>query len=115
LADNIEDNPGNRTWFAVIGDHTGRRTGHDHTAIMFQTQHRFGALVDALAVFKRNRINLTWIESFPVPGSERVYLFFVELEGHEQDARFGRAVAALKRRTLRMEVLGSYPVDTPIR
>ncbi|MCL4193590.1 MAG: prephenate dehydratase [Thermoguttaceae bacterium] len=112
LAERIEDNPDNRTWFAVIGDHTGKRTGNDHTAIMFQTEHRFGALADVLAIFKRNRINLTWIESFPVPGTQRVYLFFVELEGHEQDARFRRAVAALERRTLRMEILGSYPVDT---
>ena len=61
-------------------------------------------------IFKRNRLNLTWIESFPIPGSERAYLFFVEMEGHETDARVRRATDALERRTLRLEVLRSCPV-----
>ena len=46
-------------------------------------------------VFKRNKLNLTWIESFPIPGTARgFYLFFVEMEGHQSDARLRRAVAA---------------------
>lgn len=109
LAERIEDNPSNTTRFAVIGEQSSGRTGNDKTAMMFQTEHRFGALADALLIFKRNRLNLTWIESFPVPGSERAYLFFVELEGHETDARVRRATAALQRKTLRLEILGSCP------
>jgi len=109
LAEQIEDNPNNTTRFAVIGEHSAERTGHDRMALMFQTEHRFGALVDALAVFKRNRLNMTWIESFPVPGSKRVYLFFVELEGHETDVRVRRALESLEKKTLRLELLGSYP------
>ena len=110
LAERIEDNPGNATRFAVIGDQSAERTGDDHTAMMFQVEHRPGALADAMAIFKRNRLNLTWIESFPIPGSERAYLFFVEMEGHETDARVRRATAALERKTLRLEILGSCPV-----
>jgi chorismate mutase/prephenate dehydratase len=113
LAERIEDNPDNVTRFAVIGHESSPRTGNDRTAMMFQTAHRFGALCDALAVFKRNRLNLTWIESFPVPGTERAYLFFVEFEGHETDARVRRAVAALEAKTLRLEVLGSCPAVAP--
>ena len=109
LAERIEDNPSNTTRFAVIGEQSAARTGNDKTAMMFQTEHRFGALADALLIFKRNRLNLTWIESFPVPGSERAYLFFVEMEGHETDARVRRATAALERKTLRLEILGSCP------
>ena len=41
-------------------------------------------------VFKRNRLNLTWIESFPIARPEGGYLFFVELEGHESDPRCAR-------------------------
>ena len=52
---------------------------------------------------------MTWIESFPIPGSKGAYMFFVELEGHETDARVRRALAALQQRTLRLEVLGSFP------
>ena len=112
LAERIEDNPANTTRFAVIGEQSAARTGHDKTAIMFQTEHRFGALADTLIIFKRNRLNLTWIESFPVPGTERAYLFFVELEGHETDTRVRRATMALQQKTLRLEILGSCPATT---
>jgi len=110
LAERIEDNPSNTTRFTVIGEHSAERTGNDRTAMMFQVEHQPGALAEALAIFKRNRLNLTWIESFPIPGSERAYLFFVEMEGHETDARVRRATAALERKTLRLEVLGSCAV-----
>jgi len=109
LAEQIEDNPTNTTRFAVIGEESAERTGNDKTAMMFQVAHRPGALADAMNVFKRNRLNLTWIESFPIAGCKGAYLFFVEMEGHETDARVRRATAALQRRTLRLEILGSYP------
>ena len=109
LAERIEDNPSNTTRFTVIGEQSAKRTGNDRTAMMFQVHHQPGALADALGIFKRNRLNLTWIESFPIPGSERAYLFFVEMEGHETDPRVRRATAALERKTLRLEILGSCP------
>ena len=68
LAENIEDNPFNTTRFAVIGDHPSPRTGNDRTAMLFQVEHRPGTLADAMVIFKRNKLNLTWIESFPLPG-----------------------------------------------
>ncbi len=109
LAEKIEDNAANKTRFAVIGEHSAPRSGRDKTAMLFQVEHRPGALADAMNIFKRNRLNLTWIESFPIPGSDRAYLFFVEMEGHETDTRVRRAVGALERKTLRLEILGSFP------
>ncbi len=114
LADNIEDNPTNTTRFAVIGDHLPARTGNDRTAMLFQVEHRPGALAEAMMIFKRKKLNLTWIESFPIPGSNRGYLFFVEMEGHETDARLRRATAALAQKALRLEILGSFPATTPV-
>jgi len=114
LAENIEDNQANMTRFAVIGDHSGARSGSDKTAVMFQVEHRPGALADAMAIFKRNRLNLTWIESFPIPRQPGGYLFFVELDGHERDARVRRALQSLERKSLRFETLGSYPRSTPV-
>ena len=110
LAEQIEDNPGNATRFALIGDQSAPRSGHDKTAMMFQVEHHPGTLAEAMNVFKRNRLNLTWIESFPIPGSNRAYMFFVEMEGHESDSRVRRATALLERKTLRLETLGSFPV-----
>ena len=60
-------------------------------------------------VFKRNRLNLTWIESFPIARPTGGYLFFVELDGHETDPRVRKALASLEKKTLRLEILGSYP------
>jgi chorismate mutase/prephenate dehydratase len=114
LAEQIEDNPGNSTRFAIIGGASPKRTGRDLTAMMFQVPHRPGALAEAMNVFKRNQVNLTWIESFPIPGSDRAYMFFVEMEGHQNDARLRRAVRGLQRRTLRLEILGSFPAPQVI-
>ena len=47
---------------------TSVNSGHDKTALMFEIAHEPGALADAMAIFKRNRLNMTWIESFPIPG-----------------------------------------------
>ncbi len=114
LAADIEDNKANLTRFAVIGDETGPRTGSDKCALMFEVAHRAGALADAMNVFKRNRLNLTWIESFPIARPEGGYLFFVELEGHESDARVRRAITALGRKAIRLDVLGSYAKMAPV-
>lgn len=117
IAEKIEDNKNNITRFAVISDHDGRRTGRDKTALMFEIAHVPGSLADTMAIFKRNRLNLTWIESFPMPNTEKEYLFFVELEGHHQDAKVKRAMETLRRKTKRLEILGAYcrtdPVESP--
>lgn len=109
IAGNIEDNKNNVTRFAVIGGEAPRRTGSDKTAIMFELKHQPGSLADAMVIFKKGRLNLTWIESFPMQGSKNEYLFFVEFDGHQTDPKARRALDALRRRTVRLEVLGSYP------
>ena len=114
LASNIEDNRANLTRFAIIGQTTGVRTGDDKTAIMFGVAHRPGGLADSMAIFKRNRLNLTWIESFPIPGPEDGYLFFIELEGHESDTRVRRAITSLEKKATRLEILGSYAKAEPL-
>jgi len=108
LAENIEDHAANVTRFAVIGQESSPRTGQDKTALLFEVDHKVGALADATTVLKRNRLNMTWIESFPVPDRPGSYLFFVEVEGHETESRFKRAVGQLSRKALRLEVIGSY-------
>jgi chorismate mutase/prephenate dehydratase len=114
LAQNIEDNPDNVTRFAVIAAETGARSGHDKTALMLEIAHQPGALADAMAIFKRNRLNMTWIESYPIPGSRGRYLFFVEFVSHEDELRARRAIAALRKKAIRLEVLGSYAQTEPV-
>ncbi|MSR58501.1 MAG: prephenate dehydratase [Planctomycetaceae bacterium] len=114
VAENIEDNKGNVTRFAVIGDETTKPTGRDKTAVLLQIPHKPGSLAEALATFKKNGINLTWIESYPLRGPEVGYLFFLDFEGHAGDARTKRMLAELERKAVRLEVLGSYPRSEPL-
>ena len=114
IASNIEDNADNITRFAVIGDEAATRTKSDKTSLMLELSHRSGALADVMGIFKRNRLNLTWIESFPLPGRSQEYLFFIEFEGHQLAAKSKRALVALGSRTVRLETLGSYPTSPPL-
>ena len=78
------------------------------TTLLFKLRHESGALADALMIFKRQHLNLTWIESFPLPDEPGRYLFFVDLEGHQTDLKVRRALAALEKKASRLDVLGSY-------
>ena len=114
LVRGIEDNQDNVTRFAVIGLKSGKKTGHDKTSLVFEIDHQPGALADAMGIFKRQRLNMTWIESFPLPGQRGRYLFFVEFQGHASELRARRALAALAKRATRLTVLGSYAQAEPI-
>jgi chorismate mutase / prephenate dehydratase len=108
LAPAIEDNPDNVTRFAVIAQQPAPRTGRDKTSLMLEIAHQPGALADVMAIFKRARLNLTWIESFPMSGQRGRYLFFIEFLGHAQDVRARRALTSLEKKVTRLVVLGSY-------
>jgi len=110
LFSNIEDSPYNETRFAVIGSQEVARTGNDKTALMFKVAHQPGSLVDALSLFKQNKINLTWIESFPARTQKMEYIFFVDFEGHAEDPKVKKALAALQAQCEMLTVLGSFPI-----
>lgn len=114
LFSDIEDNPIGESRFAVIGAETPERTGKDRTAIMFQAAHRPGSLVEALNIFKINKINLHAIESFPAKGSRAESMFFLDFDGHVQDMRVKRAIETLNRKSERVIFLGSFPVSEAV-
>ena len=114
VADCIEDNRNNITRFAVIGDSIADATGADRTAILLQIPHKPGSLSDALMVFKKCKVNLTWIESFPLRAPESGYLFFLDFEGHVSEAKIRRTLKELEAMADRLEVLGSYPRSEPL-
>lgn len=114
IAEDIQDNKNNVTRFAVIGDEQTKMTGHDKTAILLQIPHRPGSLSEALVAFKNNKVNLTWIESFPLRGPESGYLFFLDFEGHISEPRIKRTVSDLEKKAVRLEILGSYPRSEPL-
>ena len=112
LFPSIEDYANNETRFAVIGLADSSRTGHDKTALMFKVPHSPGSLCNALEVFHQNKLNLTWIESFPAKTGKQEYIFFVDFEGHVEDPKVKRAINALEGHCEQMAVLGSFPMAT---
>jgi chorismate mutase/prephenate dehydratase len=109
LFENIEDDPDNETRFFVIGREPARRSGDDKTAIMFTTAHKPGALAEVLDVFKENGINLTDIEKRPSKKVNWEYYFFIDAQGHQDDAGMQKAIEEARQHCLQLTVLGSYP------
>ena len=99
----------NVTRFLVISQDTLQKTGNDKTSIMFSLKDKPGALYEILLPFKKNRINLTKIESRPSKRKAWEYIFFVDMEGHIDDKKVKKAIELVKEGCLYMKILGSYP------
>ncbi len=109
LAKGIQDGKRNATRFVVLGHQLPSSTGSDKTSILFDTPHERGALHGVLGVFERHGINLSRIESRPMPGELWHYVFYADLEGHRDDPNVSAALAELATRERQVKVLGSYP------
>ncbi len=113
LAANIEDQPHNVTRFAVISERSEDRTGRDKTTLMLRVPNQPEALVEAISLFKKNGINMTWIESFPTSEAradrDPTYLFFLDIEGHADDEPIKKTLELVRKKCERLEILGSYP------
>lgn len=109
LSQDIEDYAFNETRFAIIGHQEAQRTNHDKTSLVFSVGHEPGALADALNVFKQQKINLTWIESFPARSEKAEYVFFADIEGNAADSRPKKALELLEKKCEKLTIIGSYP------
>ncbi|MDD3155438.1 MAG: ACT domain-containing protein, partial [Victivallaceae bacterium] len=111
LAENIEDDPRNRTRFWIIGDQSPEPSGHDKTTICFSLADRPGALLAALTPFEEEKLTLTMIESRPLRPGNWQYCFFVDLIGHRKDPAVERALRKLATLAGFIRVFGSYPEE----
>ena len=70
---------------------------------------RPGALGEVLTELARRGLNLTKLESRPIPGERWSYRFYLDVDGHASTDAFREALAALAPATSELRVLGSYP------
>jgi chorismate mutase/prephenate dehydratase len=105
----IQDNAANATRFLVLGHKCSPPTGNDRTSLMVSIMDKVGALHHGLAAFRRNRINLTKIESRPSKRKAWEYFFFIDCDGHILDRRVSKAIEMLEKECSFVKVLGSYP------
>jgi chorismate mutase/prephenate dehydratase len=109
LSEGIEDMPHNVTRFLVVGRHFSRPTKSDKTSILVSIKDKVGALYEMLSPIRRNRINMTKIESRPSKKKAWDYYFFIDLEGHVEDHRMKKTLVEIEKEVRFMKVLGSYP------
>ena len=110
LTRNIEDDPKNTTRFAVIGAEQTAPSGRDKTSLILSTRNVPGAIHDLLTPLAKHGVSMTRLESRPARTGRWEYVFYIDIEGHQLDAKVARALAALGRKAAFLKVLGSYPV-----
>lgn len=105
----IEDHPNNFTRFLVIGKKSAPPGSADKTSILFSIKDRVGALYRMIKPFSDRQINLTKIESRPSKKKVWEYVFYVDFQGHADEAKVREALDLLREECVFLKVLGSYP------
>ena len=115
VAPAIQDDPHNRTRFAVVTHpqrHPApRASGHDCTSLVVSVPNRPGAVHDLLVPLKTHGVSMSRFESRPARSGQWEYYFYIDLEGHPDDPHVAAALAELRGACAFFKVLGSYPVD----
>ena len=109
LKSSIQDYQDNTTRFIVIGRRPLSDTPADKTTIVFTLPNEPGVLFKALSVFALRGIDLTKLESRPIPKRKWEYLFYVDLAAARDDLICSRALAHLAEFAPSLRILGSYP------
>lgn len=109
LEKNIEDNHDNVTRFFVISkSKSERKKGSYKTSIVIHPyKDRPGLLKDLLDSFAKRNINLTKIESRPTKLKLGEYIFYIDIEGHEEDERIKETFKEIEK-LAKIKILGSY-------
>lgn len=106
---NIEDMPDNTTRFLIIGKQTTEISGDDKTSLLVASKNKPGALYHLLAPFHEEGVSLTRIETRPAKSGTWNYMFFIDLEGHQNEDKVAKAMALVQEQCTDFKCLGSYP------
>ena len=105
----IQDDPHNRTRFVMIGKEPTGATGNDLTSLIVSVANEPGAMVKLLEPLARHGVSMTRFESRPARVGTWEYYFYIDVEGHRDDAPVAAALAELGRKAEFLKILGSYP------
>ncbi|GIU44064.1 hypothetical protein TUM4630_08820 [Shewanella algidipiscicola] len=76
------------------------------------TGQKPGALVEALLVLKAHNLNMSKLESRPIPGTPWEEMFYLDLDANLSNESMQKALKELERITRFIKVLGCYPCET---
>jgi prephenate dehydratase len=113
LQSKIQDFEDNITRFLIVGrgspgDDATQPPDANKTTIVFSLPNEPGALFKALSVFALRGIDLTKLESRPIPGRPWEYLFYADLAIGNHELKCGRALTHLAEFATSLRTLGSY-------
>jgi chorismate mutase/prephenate dehydratase len=112
LVNNIEDRPDNATRFLVIGREILAASGNDKTTLLVSTSDTAGGagvLHNLLQPLADHRVSMTRIESRPSRRKKWDYVFFIDVDGHAEEAPVADALGELQQRASLFKILGAYP------
>ena len=107
LRQNVEDNSSNTTRFLVLAKEPLAEGGNKCT-IVFSTAHKPGALLAILTAFSESEINLTRIESRPMPNNPGMYVFLLDFLGSDKDPNVKKAIERVSKDAAFFRNLGCY-------
>jgi chorismate mutase / prephenate dehydratase len=106
----IQDDPSNRTRFGVLGHWRPAPSGHDRTSLVLSVPNKAGAVFEMLKPLAQHGVSMSRFESRPARSGTWEYYFYVDVEGHEDEAEVSAALEALRAQCAYFKCLGSYPV-----
>ena len=109
LAENIQTSQHNTTRFFLLVASPIPLGRPQKATVTFRVNNEVGALVQVLASFARSGLNMTRIESRPLPDTPFQYFFSADFEGEMDEAHLSRAMAAARPYTCALRLLGAYP------
>lgn len=113
IANSIQDRVDNVTRFAILGKQLPDSTDNDRTALLFSVMDQPGSLYNALGIFAKYNVNLTFILSRPSRRRTWDYYFFAILIGHPAKDPVHTALAELEKQCVLVRVLGAWPTANP--
>jgi len=108
LASSIQDEGNNRTRFICISKNLEVYPGSDKTSIMMILNHRPGALYRVLARLYALGINVTKLESRPIPDRDFEFMFYFDLDTSIYSEEFVQLICELDELCEEFTYLGSY-------
>lgn len=98
----------NATRFIIVAGKPEFVRGANKISICFEVPHESGSLYHTISHFIYNNLNMTKIESRPIPERTWEYRFFVDFEGNFNDSAVLNALRGLKEETRNLRILGNY-------
>lgn len=109
LSSDINDEKDNQTRFYILGRTPLASENEGKTAVIVSPKiNRAGVLCDILTVLAKHNINLSYIDSRPSKKHLGEYLFFMELDGFQNDEKIKKAIEELKNYTDFIKILGTF-------